>query len=130
MKNIRGENKKLKEEQIIEKHINQLLFDVKRGFLQFIVLSLIKQSPTYAYEIKTEVFRITGGTFDIDRNNLYKKLRTLEREGILKSTEEPSVQGANRKYYSLTPFGKKFLKEISKLMIPVIDSFYENIRKG
>jgi PadR family transcriptional regulator PadR len=130
MKNIRKKNKKLKEKQIIEKHINQLLFDVKRCFLQFIVLSLINQGPTYAYEVKAEVFRITGGTFDIDRNNLYKKLRTLEREGILKSTEKPSVQGANRKYYSLTPFGKKFLKEISKLMIPVIDSFYENIRKG
>jgi PadR family transcriptional regulator PadR len=130
MKNIRGENKKLKEEQIVEKHTNQLLFDVKRGFLQFIVLSLIDQGPTYAYEIKEEVFRATGGTFDIDRNNLYKKLRTLEREGILKSAEKPSVQGANRKYYSLTPFGKRFLKEISKLMVPVIDSFYENIRKG
>ncbi len=118
------------EQQIIDKHIEQLLFDIKRGFLQFIVLSLIDRQPKYAYEIKEDIFRITNGTFDIDRNNLYKKLRTLEHEGILKSAEEPSLQGANRKYYSLTPFGRKFLKEISKLMVPVVDSFYGNILKA
>ena len=117
------------EEKIINKHVEQLLFDIKRGFLQFIVLSLINKRPKYAYEIKDDVYKITGGTFDIDRNNLYKKLRILEREGILSSTEEPSTQGANRKYYTLTPFGKRFLKEVAKLMVPVIESFYENIRK-
>lgn len=115
------------EARIIEKHLDQLLFDIKRGFLQFTVLALINQGPKYAYEIKAEVFRVTGGTFDIDRNNLYKKLRTLEQEGILKSIEKSSEMGANRKYYSLTPFGKKFFKEVSKLMVPVVDSFYNKI---
>jgi PadR family transcriptional regulator PadR len=118
---------KKNEQQILSKHLEQLQFDIKRGFLQFTVLSLISRSPKYAYEIKDEIYKITEGAFDIDRNNLYKKLRTLEAEGILQSFKEPSAQGANRKYYSLTPFGKSFLKEISTLMVPVIDSFYENI---
>lgn len=116
--------------EIIRRHLEQLHFDIKRGFLQFTVLAIINQSPRYAYEIKKEVTRITGGTFDIDRNNLYKKLRTLEAEGILKSHETPSKQGANRKYYALTPFGKKFFKEVSALMIPVINSFYERLSKA
>ena len=115
------------EQQILSKHLEQLQFDIKRAFLQFIALYLISQGPKYAYEIKDDIYRITDGAFDIDRNNLYTKLRTLETEGILKSFKEPSAQGANRKYYSLTPFGKSFLKEISALMVPVIDSFYENI---
>ena len=113
----------------IEKHMGQLLFDIKRGFLQYVVLSLIDQGPKYAYEIKEKVYAVTGGTFDIDRNNLYKKLRTLEHEGILKSSEKPSEHGANRKYYSLTPFGKSFLKEVSSLMHPVIESFYNRMQK-
>ncbi len=123
--------KKLKksEQEIIDKHIEQLLFDIKRGFLQFIVLSLIDRQPKYAYEIKSDIYRLTNGTFDIDRNNLYKKLRVLEHEGILKSTEAPSVQGANRKYYALTAFGKHFLTHISKLMVPVVESFYGNVIK-
>lgn len=117
------------DQKIIKKHMDQLLFDIKRGFLQYVVLSLIDQGPQYAYEIKERVLEVTGGTFDIDRNNLYKKLRTLEQEGILKSFERPSEYGANRKYYSLTPFGKSFLKEVSSLMHPVIDSFYERMHK-
>ena len=129
-KDLHLDKDKRREQAIIDKHIGQLLFDIKRGFLQFIVLALIEKQPKYAYEIKDDIYRITKGTFDIDRNNLYKKLRTLEQEGILKSAEEHSAQGANRKYYSLTPFGKKFLKEISKLMLPVVDSFYGNIIKS
>ena len=118
---------RINEQQIMSKHLAQLQFDIKRGFLQFTVLSLISRGPKYAYEIKDEIYKATEGSFDIDRNNLYKKLRTLETAGILKSVKEPSAQGANRKYYSLTTFGRSFLKEISALMIPVIDSFYKNI---
>ena len=116
-------------QKIIKKHMEQLLFDIKRGFLQYVVLSLIDQGPQYAYEIKEKVYAVTGGTFNIDRNNLYKKLRTLEHEGILKSFEKPSEHGANRKYYSLTPFGKSFLKEVTSLMRPVIESFYSRMQK-
>lgn len=117
------------EKTILDKHVGQLRFDIKRGFLQFIVLSLINEKPQYVYEIKNEVFEVTGGCFDIDRNNLYKKLRALEREGILRSVEKPSARGANRKYYALTPLGKKLLNNISGLMIPVIESFFVNIPK-
>jgi len=130
VKALTQEVKRAHEQKVIDAHIGQLLFDVKRGFLQFIVIALIDQRPRYAYEIKNEVFKITRGTFDIDRNNLYKKLRTLEADNILVSTKEPSRQGANRKYYALTAFGKKFLVAMSRLMLPVIDSFYENMQKS
>jgi PadR family transcriptional regulator PadR len=109
--------------KIVRRHMDQLIFDLKRGFLQFATLALVNQSPKYAYEIKAEVLKITNGLFDIDRNNLYKKLRALERDGMLKSYAEPSSQGANRKYYSLTPFGKKLLVEMYSLLVPVMDTF-------
>ena len=124
---MKSKKNKTLEKDIIKQHHDQIVFDLKRAFLQFITLFLISQSPKYAYDIKAEILKLSKGGFDIDRNNLYKKLRTLETEGILKSVKEPSAQGANRKYYSLTPFGRSFLKEISALMVPVIDSFYENI---
>ena len=103
--------------------MDQLIFDLKRGFLQFAALALINQNAKYAYEIKADILKITNGLFDIDRNNLYKKLRSLEKDGILKSFAEPSVQGANRKYYELTPFGKKLLDEMYGLLRPVMDTF-------
>jgi PadR family transcriptional regulator PadR len=114
---------------IINKHIDQLLFDLKRGFLQFVTLYLISQKPRYAYDIKDEILSITGGAFDIDRNNLYKKLRGLEKDGILKSHLTASQQGANRKYYAITPFGKKLFNEMYQLLIPVMASLHKRTRQ-
>jgi len=113
---------------IIQKQIEQLLFDLKRGFLQFVTLHLISEKARYAYEIKGEILKITRGTFDIDKNNLYKKLRVMEKDGILKSHLKPSLQGADRKYYSITPFGKKLFNEMYQLLIPVMASLHKSIR--
>jgi PadR family transcriptional regulator PadR len=110
-------------QKVVKRHMNQLIFDLKRGFLQFATLVLISEGAKYAYEIKAEVLKITNGLFDIDRNNLYKKLRALEKDGLLKSYSEPSAQGANRKYYALTSFGKKLLDEMFSLLRPVMDTF-------
>ncbi len=114
----------------INKQTNQLVFDLKRGFLQFVILHLISQQQRYAYEIKDEILKITSGTFDIDRNNLYKKLRSLEQQGFLKSQMEHSRRGADRKYYTITPFGKKLFQEMYQLLIPVMGSLHKRITKS
>lgn len=119
---------KINKSDIINRQIDQLNFDLKRGFLQFVTLHLISQSPRYTYEIKEEILKITMGAFDIDRNNLYKKLRHLEEDGILKSHLQHSSHGADRKYYSITPFGKKLYKEMHQLLIPVMSSLHKRIK--
>jgi PadR family transcriptional regulator, regulatory protein PadR len=113
----------------IQKQTYQLVFDLKRGFLQFVILHLISQQQRYAYEIKDEILKITSGTFDIDRNNLYKKLRSLEQQGFLKSQLEHSQHGADRKYYSITPFGKRLFQEMYQLLIPVMGSLHKRIKQ-
>jgi PadR family transcriptional regulator PadR len=120
--------KSLEKDEIIKRQIDQLTFDLKRGFLQFVTLFLINQGPKYTYEIKDEVLKLSQGAFDIDRNNLYKKLRSLEKEGILKSHKKPSMQGADRKYYALTPFGKKLYSEMYQLLIPVMSSLHRTMK--
>ena len=113
---------------IIKKQIDQLNLDLKRGFLQFVTLHLISQKPRYAYEIKEEILTITRGAFDIDKNNLYKKLRLLEKDGILKSQLKHSSHGADRKYYSITLFGTKLYNEMYQLLIPVMSSLQKRIK--
>ena len=113
----------------IQKQTDQLVFDLKRGFLQFVILYLITQQQRYAYEIKDEILKFTGGTFDIDRNNLYKKLRSLEQQGFLKSQLEHSLRGADRKYYAITPFGEKLFQEMYQLIIPVMGSLHKRIKR-
>jgi len=113
---------------VIEKHMEQLVFDTKRGFLLFVILSLIDTGPKYSHDIKQAVYDVTGGVFTIDQTNLYRKLRKLEREKILKSFKKSLGNRANRKYYALTPVGKEFYREICSLMQPVIDSFYKRMK--
>jgi len=115
---------------LITKQIDQLNFDLKRSLLQFVTLYLICQKPRYAYEIKDEILSITKGAFDIDRNNLYKKLRLLEQDGMLKSELQSSNQGADRKYYSITPFGKRLFNEMHQLLIPVMSSLNKRIKQA
>ncbi len=123
------ENKKAEtpKQKIKEKYHDQIVFDLKRGFLQFITLVIINESPKYVYEIKAEILKQTRGGFDIDRNNLYKKLRSLESDGVLKSHMEPSARGANRKYYTLTRLGSVLLKETHELLYPLMTSLRLNL---
>ena len=124
---MKKQNKKALETRITKKYHDQIVFDLKRGFLQFITLIIISQGPKYAYEIKADILRMTMGGFDIDRNNLYKKLRTLEQDGILKSHMEPSKRGAQRKYYTITPLGKNLLEKTTDLLLPLMKSLRKNI---
>ena len=117
------------EKKIVKKYHDQIVFDLKRGFLQFMTLLIINQGPKYAYEIKADILKMTMGGFDVDRNNLYKKLRSLERDGILRSHMEPSERGANRKYYTITSMGKKLLDKNSDLLFPLMKSLRKNITK-
>ena len=117
---------KEREANILTKYHDQIVFDLKRGFLQFITLRIINQGPKYTYEIKAEILKQTMGGFDIDRNNLYKKLRSLERDGILRSHMEPSLRGAQRKYYTITTMGKRLLEKNSKMLFPLMKALREN----
>ena len=118
---------KIQDKDIIKQHHDQIVFDLKRAFLQFITLFLINQGPKYTYEIKAEILKLSKGGFDIDRNNLYKKLRSLEKDGVLKSKMEPSIKGAQRKYYTITPQGKTLLNKSRETLYPLLSAFRENI---
>ena len=124
MENKNPEKTRLK---IKKKYHGQMVFDLKRGFLQFITLVIISESPKYVYEIKAEILKQTRGGFDIDRNNLYKKLRSLESDGVLKSHMEPSARGAQRKYYMLTRLGSALLRETHDMLYPLMASLRANL---
>jgi PadR family transcriptional regulator PadR len=127
---MKKQNKRDFGKKIVRKYHDQIVFDLKRGFLQFVTLLIINRGPKYAYEIKADILKISMGGFDVDRNNLYKKLRSLERDGILKSHMEPSERGANRKYYTTTSMGRKLLDRNSDLLFPLMKSLRKNITRN
>ena len=82
-----------------------------KGTLKTIVLKLLAEhKKMYGYEITQMVKEMTNDKIQITEGALYPTLHALEAEGIL-ITETEFIGKRVRKYYSLSPEGKKLTKE-------------------
>ncbi len=79
---------------------------LKRGLLDICVLSAISREDSYGYKIIKDL----ADVIEISESTLYPILRRLEGAGCLRSY---SVEhnGRLRKFYSITPKGKKMIIE-------------------
>ena len=76
-----------------------------------LVLSLLKNSDSYGYEIIGKVRTLSGGELEWKEGMLYPLLHRLEKNGLIESYTKPAVSGRPRKYYRLLPEGEKSLVE-------------------
>lgn len=82
-----------------------------KGTLKTIVLKLLAEhKKMYGYEITQKVKEMTNDKIQITEGALYPTLHALEADGIL-ITETEFIGKRVRKYYSLSPDGKKLSKE-------------------
>ena len=82
-----------------------------RGTLKTIILRLLAQRRhMYGYEITQRVADLSNDEIKLTYGALYPTLYKLEAEGLLVTTTEV-VDNRARKYYSLTPKGRKLAKE-------------------
>ena len=77
---------------------------IKRGTLEFCILLMIKQKPTYGYEIISTLEKYP--ILSVKENTIYPLLRRLQKEELIKSSWQEGVEGLPpRKYYSITDKG-------------------------
>lgn len=77
------------------------------------ILTLLKEKPRYAYEIREEIKQRFG--FETGKITSYVVLYRLKNSGyVTKKSRE--VEGRTRKYYTLTPKGKNLLQEGIKFL--------------
>ena len=74
------------------------------------VLSILAEGESYGYAIIQRVKTLTGGQIEWTTSTLYPVLHSLENKGLLASQWRASEEGPRRKYYSLTPKGRKALE--------------------
>ena len=78
-----------------------------KGCLAPILLKLLQDNGRmYGYEITQKIKLLTAGELKITEGALYPLLHRLEAENILQ-VETENLGNRIRKYYSLTPNGKK-----------------------
>ena len=78
-----------------------------KGSVGLLLLNLLTRGEMYGYEILREASRRSADTFEFKEGTLYPALHQLEKKGQIKSEWRTAENGRERKYYSLTPQGKK-----------------------
>ncbi len=82
---------------------------MRKGILEFCILSIIRRSEAYPSDIVEET-KIAG--LNLLEGTLYPLLTRLKNAGMLTYRWVESNSGPPRKYFSLTPEGEVFYKEL------------------
>jgi PadR family transcriptional regulator, regulatory protein PadR len=78
-----------------------------KGSISLLLLHLLSRGELYGYEILQEASRRSANAFDLKEGTVYPALHQLEKKGQIKAEWRTAENGRERKYYSLTPKGKK-----------------------
>ena len=86
----------------------------KRGFLQLVILALVKKEDMYGLQIIEEAAKRSQGLFQTQIGSLYPVLYKLLNNQLITSYEVPSDKYMNRVYYRITDQGRNYLKLLTK----------------
>jgi poly-beta-hydroxybutyrate-responsive repressor len=91
-----------------------------KNFLRACLLLLLREQPAHGYEL-LERLRPFGFARD-DPGGLYRALRALEGDGLVRSAWEPSSSGPDRRIYELTRAGMEELHRRAKALAGARDT--------
>ncbi|SFR31292.1 transcriptional regulator, PadR family [Robiginitalea myxolifaciens] len=83
---------------------------MRKGVLEYCILSIIREEDKYASEI---LGQLKDAKMLVVEGTIYPLLTRLKNAGLLSYRWEESTSGPPRKYYGLTETGKVFLKELN-----------------
>lgn len=81
------------------------------GTLDLLVLRCVSGRARHGYGIASTVREQTRGDLSVDDAALYQALHRLFRQGLLDAEWAPSENNRRARYYTLTPAGRKRLRE-------------------
>lgn len=85
------------------------LQQLRKGSTPLLLLSVLSSGKMYGYQIMRELEKRSAGYFTMTAALLYPALHQLESEGLVKSEWREGQGKRQRKYYAITPKGRKAL---------------------
>ena len=94
----------------------ELLTHLRRGTLEYCLLATLREAPSYGQELA----RSLGGTGALidSEGTLYPLLARLRRRGWVETVWRDSPHGPPRRYYSLTPDGRRAVETFTEVWGP------------
>ena len=95
-----------------EPHLRKFQKEIATGTVALVLLAVLDRvgTPLYGYAIAKRLEAAGAGTLAGKQSALYPVLRNLHAAGLLDSHVEPSVAGPPRRYYTITPDGRRVLQ--------------------
>ncbi len=81
--------------------------DLIRGHTETIILAHLMTRDSYGYEINKAIQDKTENQYELKEATLYSAFRRLEQAGYILSYWGDETTGARRRYYTITPQGRK-----------------------
>ncbi len=91
--------------------MNVWVTQLRKGLMEFCILNLLKHGESYGYEILQSLQKIEE--LVITDSTVYPILSRLRKDGFLETQVKQSNEGPPRNYFSLTPLGRKRIKEMN-----------------
>ena len=86
----------------------------KKGSAELLVLSLLEDQPRHGYDISKLIQLRSGGALSFHVTSLYPLLHRLEKKKLIAGLWVEKPDQRRRRYYNLTPAGKKELRSKQK----------------
>lgn len=75
-----------------------------------IVLSILDDGDTYGYDLIRRIAHLSDNTMRWTPGTLYPLLHDMESDGLLNASWRAGGNGRDRKYYAITPKGRRSLQ--------------------
>lgn len=98
----------------------------RRDVFPLLVLHLITREPTYGNRLIESIETITQGTISVNPNTMYPLLREMEGQGLIEGRWELPDR-RTRRYYSVTPAGRREYKRLRAEVEPFLDSVIRSV---
>lgn len=85
---------------------------VRKGVLELCIMTALGEGERYGYELVKSLVQVPG--VQVAEGSIYPLLTRLKRQGFVKTRLVESSEGPARKYYMLTPAGRKQAREMKR----------------
>jgi DNA-binding PadR family transcriptional regulator len=98
----------------------------RRDVFPLLVLHLISKEPAYGNRLIEEIEAISDGAISANPNTIYPLLRDLEGRALIEGQwEHPDRR--TRRFYSITPAGRREYKRLLAELEPFLDSVIKSV---
>ncbi|MGA8028558.1 MAG: PadR family transcriptional regulator [Bryobacteraceae bacterium] len=86
----------------------------KKGSAELLILSLLEAQARHGYDISKLIEIRSSGALRFHVTSLYPLLHRLEKQGLIAGRWVEKAEQRRRRYYNLTPQGRKVLRSQQK----------------